>query len=166
MWDQAGFLAAMNNSPSRRHPMEIGSWIPTPPLTCWVIMVFFHTPLPFIPLSWSAMALTFLSPTLVPPTSLCPHLLWFSTMFLLHPYTVKNLISIGQFTHDNFGLIEFDLFGFFVNDLRTKKEILHSSSVGDLYPFRSTAIAVPPQAFLSVVASTELWHCRLGHPGL
>jgi hypothetical protein len=46
---------------------------------------------------------------------------------------VKNLISVRQFTHDNYVSIEFDPFGFSVKDLATKTLLLRSNSVGDLY---------------------------------
>jgi hypothetical protein len=47
--------------------------------------------------------------------------------------SVRNLLSIHKFTHDNFSYIEFDLFGFSIKDLRTKTMIFRCNSSGDLY---------------------------------
>ena len=54
---------------------------------------------------------------------------------LVSPEIVKNLISIRQFTHDNYVSIEIDPFGFFVKDLSTKTLLLRSNSDSNLYPF-------------------------------
>lgn len=90
------------------------------------------------------------------------------TSFLLNdvlvvPSLIKNLIYVLKFIRDNSCSIEFDSFGFSVNDLRTKTKALHSNSSGDAtQPMTS---ATSPHVFLSTVAPSNLWHRRLGHPG-
>ncbi|GJV07782.1 ribonuclease H-like domain-containing protein [Tanacetum coccineum] len=80
---------------------------------------------------------------------------------LVTPNIIKNLISVRQFTRDNNCTIEFDTFGFFVNDFLTRHILLRCDSSGDLYPV--TKPSTTPAAFLSTSAST--WHQRLDHPG-
>jgi hypothetical protein len=80
---------------------------------------------------------------------------------LVSPGIVKNLISVRQFTLDNYVSIEFDPFGFSVKDLATKTLLLRSNSDGDLYPFFGTK--TPPAAAFSTTTG-DLWHRRLGHP--
>lgn len=55
------------------------------------------------------------------------------TNVLVAPDIVKNLISVCQFTNDNWCSIEFDPFGFSVKDLQSRKTILRSDSSDDLY---------------------------------
>ncbi|GJW06344.1 ribonuclease H-like domain-containing protein [Tanacetum coccineum] len=76
------------------------------------------------------------------------------------PNIIKNIISVCQFTRDNNCTIEFDAFGFSVNDYLTRHILLRCDSSGDLYPVTPST---SPIAFLSTSAST--WHQRLGHPG-
>jgi hypothetical protein len=84
---------------------------------------------------------------------------------VLHtPHLIKNLISVRKFTRDNACLVEFDPNGFSVKDLHTKKEIMRSSSGGDLYSFGSHKITAP-LALTASSSSAEMWHRRLGHPG-
>ena len=85
---------------------------------------------------------------------------------MLHaPKLIKNLISVRKFTTDNSVSVEFDPFGFFVNDLKTWTKIMRCDSIGDLYPIFSTHRAIPssPSAFTTL--TTDVWHNRLGHPG-
>uniref|UniRef100_A0A0A8XWH6 Uncharacterized protein n=1 Tax=Arundo donax TaxID=35708 RepID=A0A0A8XWH6_ARUDO len=78
---------------------------------------------------------------------------------VLHvPSLVHNLLSVRKFTRDNSCSIEFDPLGFSVKDLQTKAVISCCNSGGDLYTF-------PAAAFVSSVASSDVWHRRLGHPG-
>nr|GEV36338.1 retrovirus-related Pol polyprotein from transposon TNT 1-94 [Tanacetum cinerariifolium] len=80
---------------------------------------------------------------------------------LVTPNIIKNLIYVRQFTRDNNCTIEFEAFGFSVNDYLTRHILFRYGSSGDLYPV--TKPSTPPIAFLSTSAST--WHQRLGHPG-
>ncbi|KAJ9561257.1 hypothetical protein OSB04_006417 [Centaurea solstitialis] len=85
---------------------------------------------------------------------------------VLHtPHIIKNLISVRQFTKDNHVFIEFDPYGFFVNDLRTGVTIMRCNSSGELYPVsnlhRSTSS--PPVSLTTI--SSQIWYQRLGHPG-
>jgi hypothetical protein len=83
---------------------------------------------------------------------------------VLHtPNLIKNLISVRKFTKDNACSIEFDPLGFSIKDLHSRKEILRSSSRGDLYPFHSDRPSHTPVA-LHISTDTNLWHQRLGHP--
>ena len=86
---------------------------------------------------------------------------------LLVPHLVRNLLSIRKFTRDNLCSVEFDAFGFSVKDLKTRRVILRCNSDGDLYTFPGTASArrSSPTAMLATV-SADLWHQRLGHPGV
>ena len=77
---------------------------------------------------------------------------------LVVPSIVRNLLSV---TRDNGCSIEFDAFGFSVKDLRTRRVILRCNSDGDLYTITTAA---PATAHALLVASTSLWHQRLGHP--
>ncbi|GJS61113.1 ribonuclease H-like domain-containing protein [Tanacetum coccineum] len=79
---------------------------------------------------------------------------------LVTPNIIKNLIYVRQFTRDNNCTIEFDAFGFSVNDYLTRHILLRCDSLSDLYPV--TKPSTFPIAFLSTSAST--WHQRLGHP--
>jgi hypothetical protein len=54
---------------------------------------------------------------------------------LVSPHIVKNLISTRKFSRDNFVSVEFDPFGFSVKDLATRRLLMRSNSLGDLYPF-------------------------------
>ncbi|GKD06836.1 hypothetical protein Tco_1181810 [Tanacetum coccineum] len=74
---------------------------------------------------------------------------------------IKNLIYVCQFTRDNNCTVEFDAFGFSVNDFLTRHILLRCDSSGDLYPV--TLPSHTPHALLSVSPST--WHQRLKHPG-
>ncbi|XP_073354067.1 uncharacterized protein [Aegilops tauschii subsp. strangulata] len=49
-------------------------------------------------------------------------------------------------------------------DIRTRLVILRCDSTGDLYPVCCNP-AVPRASYFAGVASAELWHSRLGHPG-
>jgi len=49
---------------------------------------------------------------------------------LVTPRIVKNLISVHQFTTDNYCSVELDPWGFSVKDLRTGRVILRCSSSG------------------------------------
>jgi hypothetical protein len=79
---------------------------------------------------------------------------------LVTSHIVKNLISVCQFTTDNFCSVEFDPWDFSVKDIRTGAMILRYSSTGDLYPLTS-----PPRALTISASDSTLWHRRLGHPG-
>nr|GEW23666.1 ribonuclease H-like domain-containing protein [Tanacetum cinerariifolium] len=80
---------------------------------------------------------------------------------LVTPYHIKDLISVRQFTRDNYYTIKFDAFGFSVKYFLTRHILLQCDSSGDLYPVTkpSTLLA----AFVSTSSTT--WQQRLGHPG-
>ena len=80
---------------------------------------------------------------------------------LIAPHIIKNLISVRQFTTDNFCTVEFDPFGFSVKALPSKTEILRCNSSGPLYPLCQPST----NAAFTAATTTSLWHCRLGHPG-
>jgi hypothetical protein len=87
-----------------------------------------------------------------------PHSLFVNNI-LVSPQTIKNLISVRQFTIDNNCSVEFDPAGCSVKDLRTRNMIVRCNSLGALYPLH-----LPPvQSFVTKTAS-PLWHRRLGHP--
>ncbi|GJZ76911.1 hypothetical protein Tco_0641583, partial [Tanacetum coccineum] len=69
---------------------------------------------------------------------------------LVTPNIIKNLISVRQFTRDNNCTIEFDAFGFSVNDYLTCHILLRCDSSSDLYPV--TKPSTSPIAFLSTSA--------------
>jgi hypothetical protein len=90
-----------------------------------------------------------------------------STKFVLNnilvaPSIVHNLLSVRQFTRDNGGSIEFDTFGFSVKEPRTGRVILRCNSSGDLYTLSPAAQST---ASALLIASSSVWHRRLGHPG-
>nr|GEV19081.1 ribonuclease H-like domain-containing protein [Tanacetum cinerariifolium] len=80
---------------------------------------------------------------------------------LVTPNIIKNLIFVRQFTRDNSCTIEFDAFGFSVNDFLTRHILLRCDSSGDLYP------VTKPKTLLAAFVSTSstIWHQRLGHLG-
>ncbi|XP_074314419.1 uncharacterized protein LOC141649633 [Silene latifolia] len=72
---------------------------------------------------------------------------------VLHvPRLIKNLVSVRKFTVDNCVSVEFDPFGFTVNDLKTGTPLLRSNSTGDLYPLLPThhTATTPTQALTAV----------------
>ncbi|XP_073355034.1 uncharacterized protein [Aegilops tauschii subsp. strangulata] len=83
---------------------------------------------------------------------------------LLSPSIITNLLSVRRLTRNNPVSVEFDAFGFSVKDIRTRLVILRCDSTGDLYPVCCNPV-VPRASYFAGVASTELWHSRLGHPG-
>ena len=89
---------------------------------------------------------------------------------LVAPQMVHNLLSIRQFTADNFYSIEFDSSGLTVKDSASRRPLLRCDSSGPLYTLRLPASAAPPltssssAAFAATPSSTP-WHRRLGHPG-
>ncbi|CAL9232750.1 unnamed protein product, partial [Arabidopsis halleri] len=83
---------------------------------------------------------------------------------LVTPDIIKNLISVRRFTKDNTCSIEFDLFGFSIKDLHTKKTLLRSDSTGDLYPFFPSFNKNQAPALAFLTQTSEIWHQRLAHP--
>jgi hypothetical protein len=55
---------------------------------------------------------------------------------LIAPQIVKNLISVCALTRDNNVSIEFDPWGFSINDLRTRMALLRCDLSRELYPLR------------------------------
>ena len=63
--------------------------------------------------------------------------------------------------------VEFDPFGFSVNDLRRGAKLLRYDNTGDLYPLftnNPTTSLIKSSVFTS--HSSYLWHNRLGHLGV
>lgn len=83
---------------------------------------------------------------------------------LLSPSLITNLLSVRQLTRENPVSVEFDEFGFSVKDIRTCQVIRRCDSTGDLYPVTPCGAPSSSPPFAGV-ASVELWHQRLGHPG-
>jgi histone deacetylase 1/2 len=83
---------------------------------------------------------------------------------LLSPALIKNLLSVRQLTRDNPVSVEFDALGFSVKDIHTREVILRCDYDGDLYPVSASSSCAPRRPF-GGVASVDLWHQRLGHPG-
>ncbi|XP_071712692.1 uncharacterized protein [Rutidosis leptorrhynchoides] len=83
---------------------------------------------------------------------------------VLHaPHLIKNLISVRRLTTENNISLDFDPFGFTVKDFPQGTPIMRCESSGDLYPIHiSKLLQHLPSAF---IASSDLWHKRLGHPG-
>uniref|UniRef100_A0A8R7RD00 Integrase catalytic domain-containing protein n=1 Tax=Triticum urartu TaxID=4572 RepID=A0A8R7RD00_TRIUA len=83
---------------------------------------------------------------------------------LLSPSLITNLLSVRQLTRENPISVEFDAFGFSVKDIHTRQVIRRCDSTGDLYPVMPCGAPSSSPPFAGV-ASVELWHQRLGHPG-
>ena len=92
-----------------------------------------------------------------------------ATFMLKHLFHVlhikKNLLSVSQFTRDNNVYFEFYPSIFCVKDPLTGNTLLHGHSRDGLYTFPTCP---PPLrlALLGECASTNRWHCKLGHPSL
>jgi hypothetical protein len=88
---------------------------------------------------------------------------------LVTPDTIKNLLSVCQFTTNNNCSMEFDLFGLSVKDLNSRNTILRCNSSGPLYTISLPTTRAPPAtthyALAAVTAPASLWHQHLGHPG-
>jgi histone deacetylase 1/2 len=93
-----------------------------------------------------------------------PHKQFLLSNVLHTPHLIKNLVSVRKFTKDNSCSVEFDPTGFSVKDLQTRKELMRSTSGGDLYSFGPTKIPTP-MALTASNPSSVVWHRRLGHPG-
>ena len=63
---------------------------------------------------------------------------------LVVPSIVCNLLSIPQFTRNNYCSFEFDAFGFSVKDHRTRRVNLRSNSAGDLYTISAAVLRRQP----------------------
>ncbi|GKC88743.1 ribonuclease H-like domain-containing protein [Tanacetum coccineum] len=82
---------------------------------------------------------------------------------LVTPNSIKNLISVRKFTHDNDVSVEFDAYGFSVKDYQTRQLLLCSDSIGDLYYVTQQPSST--NAFALLTLSPTMCHKRLGHPG-
>ncbi|GKE44280.1 hypothetical protein Tco_1471564, partial [Tanacetum coccineum] len=60
---------------------------------------------------------------------------------LVTPNIIKNLVSVRKFTTDNKCSIDFDPYGFTVQDYHTRQTLLRCDSMGDLYPLHVVASA-------------------------
>jgi hypothetical protein len=82
---------------------------------------------------------------------------------------IQKKLYIHHFTTDNWCFIEFDSFSLSVKDLSTRNVITRCNSSGPLYMVRlpsHPAHSSPASAPLALVASTSIWHRRLGHPSV
>jgi hypothetical protein len=61
---------------------------------------------------------------------------------LLVPHLIRNFLSIRKFTRDNRCSIEFDAFGFYVKDPKTRREILCLNSDRDLWYVVNVSIII------------------------
>ncbi|GKV24576.1 hypothetical protein SLEP1_g34169 [Rubroshorea leprosula] len=84
---------------------------------------------------------------------------------LVAPHLTKNLVSIRQFTRDNNCSVNFDSFGFSIKDNKTKNVLLRCNSPDGLYSFSSGSFPSYHVVY-SISHSPDVWHCRLGHPGI
>lgn len=84
---------------------------------------------------------------------------------ILHvPQFSKNLISVSQLLLDNPNLtIEFSNCLCYLKDKTTQAILLHTPCHNGLFSI-SPIQHLPPQAFLGVRVSGDLWHARLCHP--
>jgi hypothetical protein len=85
------------------------------------------------------------------------------------PGIIKNLLSVGQFTTNNWCSMEFEPFDLSMKDLATRNVITRCNSSEPLYSiyFPSTHPQASMYYALTIVAApTSLWHHRLRHPGL
>nr|GEW12129.1 zinc finger, CCHC-type [Tanacetum cinerariifolium] len=78
---------------------------------------------------------------------------------LLEGHSILSL-EVRKFTTDNKCSIDFDPYGFTVQDYHTHQTLLRCDSTGDLYPLH---IAASASALLT--NNHSLWHQCLGHPG-
>ncbi|GKB35148.1 hypothetical protein Tco_0880090, partial [Tanacetum coccineum] len=78
---------------------------------------------------------------------------------LVTPHIIKNLISVRQFTRDNDVSVEFDAYGFSVNDYQTGRLLLRCDSTGDLYPV-TQRLGHPGDDVLRHLESRNLISCR------
>jgi len=83
---------------------------------------------------------------------------------LLAPDIIKNLLSVRQFTTDNFVSVEFDPLGVSVKDLRTRNILLRCNSSGPLYTLQLPSSPTDTCALVATPSPTT-WHRHLGHPG-
>jgi hypothetical protein len=63
-----------------------------------------------------------------------------------------------------FLILEFSSSSCFVKDSRIKKTLLQVSSSNGLFSFPSFFFSPPPQFYIGIRASADVWHARLGHP--
>ena len=163
-WDQAALIAALNQLSVQPPSAPGGEWIldsgasshmgsgsgilSSPPHP--------STPSTIIVGDGSALPITTVGSASLPTNSRSLSLL----DILISPSLIKNLVSVRAFTRDNSVSVEFDPYGFSIKDLATRTVLLRCVSSGDLYPF------VRPHHCLTATVATDLWHQRLGHPGV
>ncbi|GKV03333.1 hypothetical protein SLEP1_g15654 [Rubroshorea leprosula] len=78
---------------------------------------------------------------------------------------VSYCLLLLMFTHDNNCSVNFDSSGFSIKDNKTKNVLLRCNSPNGLYSFSSGSFPSYPVVY-SVSHSPDVWHCRLGHPGI
>jgi hypothetical protein len=83
---------------------------------------------------------------------------------LVAPQSIHDLLYVRRFTTDNSLSMEFDPFGVTIKDLQTRAALLRCDSQGDLYPIYPPS--TPSYALPATTPSKDLWHRRLGHPGV
>ncbi|GKC30312.1 ribonuclease H-like domain-containing protein [Tanacetum coccineum] len=82
---------------------------------------------------------------------------------LVTPNSIKNLISVRKFTHDNDVSVEFDAYGFSVKNYQTRQPLLCFDSIGDLYYVTQQPSSTNTFALLTL--SPTMCHKCLGHLG-
>ncbi|KAI5316471.1 hypothetical protein L3X38_036178 [Prunus dulcis] len=80
------------------------------------------------------------------------------------PSLRKNLLSVAQFTHDFNVSITFFPWGYQIRDLQCGVVLFQGLCKDGLYPIFPMLLSSSKHAFSSIVASSSLWHHRLGHP--
>jgi hypothetical protein len=164
-WDPSALIAALNNMA----PPSQAGWVVDSGATSHMSSENGTVP-PLIPLL-SPVYVTVGNGAWVPIRFYSNmHLCLPSSNFVLNnvlrvPSLIQNLISVRQFTRDNVVSIEFDLFGFSVKDLRTRRVIIRCNSSGDLYTIPPATDISSPKALVSSATTSSMWHARLGHPG-
>jgi transposase InsO family protein len=84
---------------------------------------------------------------------------------VLHvPSLRKNLLSVAQFTRGFNVSITFFHWGYQIRDLQRGVVLFQGLCKNGLYPIFPTLSSSSKQAFSSSLASSSLWHRRLGHP--
>jgi hypothetical protein len=89
------------------------------------------------------------------------------TQLLLVPLICKNLLSVQQFSRDNYVFFEFHPSFFVIKDCKSGIT-LHQGPLKDgLYQLHpSSSSSINKQALVGERTSTDHWHKRLGHPAL
>jgi hypothetical protein len=133
-WDNAGLIATLNNL------YQQGGWVMDSGATSHMTNdegnIFFSAPLsrPHVVTVGNGTSVPISSSGHTSFQSPFGHVFHLKHVLLVSRL-VRKLLSIRQFTRDNFCSVEFDARGFSVKDLKTRRVILCCNSEGDLYTF-------------------------------